>query len=75
MTVREFTNHLWYAQPIAIIKWKDFDSSNNDMQTINSKALMTGLNYDLRSDTYKETNNMLVDSYGVIDNVLIIEVH
>jgi hypothetical protein len=25
MTVREFTDHLWYTQKIIIIKWKEFD--------------------------------------------------
>lgn len=74
MTVREFTSRIWYAQKIMIIKWKEFDKCK-DIDEIRKAAVMTGENCDLRSVTYDKVNNMLVDSYGVIDNVLIIEVH
>ena len=73
MTVREFTGKMWYSQQIAIIKWKDFDKCNG-LDEIRKSSLMYGEAYELRSEVYKSLNNYLVDSYGTIDNVLIIEV-
>ena len=74
MTVREFTSHVWYAQKIMVIKWKDFDRCN-DIDDIRKTALMVGENHQLRSVNYDNVNKMLVDSYGVMDDTLIIEVH
>lgn len=74
MTVRELTSRVWYAQKIVIIKWKNFDTCK-DIDEIRKVALMTGENHQLRSVNYDKINEMLVDSYGAIDNTLIIEVH
>lgn len=74
MTVRDFTSRLWYSQKIIVIKWKEFDKCN-DIDEIRKAALMVGENWQLRSVNYENVNNMLVDSYGVMDNTMIIEVH
>jgi len=74
MTIREFTSRLWYSQKIIVIKWKDFDKCK-DIDDIRKVALMVGENYQLRSVNYENVNNMSVDSYGVMDDTLIIEVH
>ena len=74
MTVREFTSKMWYSQKIAVIKWKEFDKCN-DIDDIRKAALMVGENYQLGSINYDNVNGMLVDSYGVMDNTLIIKVH
>ena len=74
MTVREFTSLVWYIQKIIIVKWKDFDKCK-DIDDIRKVALMVGENYQLGSVNYEKVNNMLVDSYGVMDDTLIIEVH
>jgi len=74
MTVKEFTSRLWYAQNIVIITWQQFDKCN-DLDEILGKALLKCENWQLRSDVYKKINNKLVDSYGVMDEYLIIEVH
>ncbi len=74
MTVREFTSNAWYSQKIIVIKWKEFDKCK-DIDDIRKVALMVGENWQLRSVNYENVNNMLVDSYGVMDNALIIEVH
>ena len=74
MTVREFTSKMWYLQKIVVIKWKEFDKCN-DINDIRKAALMVGKNYQLRSINYDKVNGMLVDSYGVMDDTLIIEVH
>ena len=74
MTVREFTSNAWYSQKIMVIKWQDFDKCK-DIDDIRKAALMVGENWRLRSVNYENINNMLVDSYGVIDGTLIIEVH
>ena len=74
MTVREFTSKMWYSQKIAVIKLKEFDKCNN-IDDIRKAALMIGENCQLRSINYDEVNGMLVGSYGVIDDTLIIEVH
>lgn len=73
MTVREFTSQLWYIQKIAIIKWKAFEQCN-DIDDIRHKALMVGNNYELRSVIYDNINDMLVDRYGAMDDMLVIEV-
>lgn len=76
MTVREFANRVWYSQKIIVIKWQKFDDDKcKDINEICKSALMVGENYQLRSANYENVNNMLVDSYGVIDNALIIKVH
>lgn len=74
MTVREFTRRVWYSQKIMIIKWQDFDKCK-DIDDIQKAALMVGENWQLRSVNYEKVNNMLLDSYGVMDDTLIIEVH
>lgn len=74
MTIREFTSHVWYSQKIMVIKWQDFDKCK-DIDDIRKAALMVGENWQLLSVNHKNVNNMLVDSYGVIDDTLIIEVH
>ena len=74
MTVMEFTSKMWYLQKIIVIKWKEFDKCN-DINDIRKAALMVGKNYQLRSINYDKVNGMLVDSYGVMDDTLIIEVH
>ena len=74
MTVMEFKSKMWYLQKIIVIKWKEFDKCN-DINDIRKAALMVGKNYQLRSINYDKVNGMLVDSYGVMDDTLIIEVH
>ena len=74
MTVREFANRVWYSQKIIVIEWRKFDECI-DINKICKSALMVGESYQLRSTNYENVNNMLVDSYGVIDNALIIKVH
>lgn len=76
MTVREFTNRLWASQSIIIIRWKEFDKCNN-LDDIRKRALVKNEAIQLRADTetYNNVNNMFVDSYGVMDGYLIIEVH
>lgn len=77
MTVREFTSRVWYIQQIIVIKWQEFDKVKDkaNIEEIKEKAFMYGANHELSSVTYEKVNNMLVDSYGVIDDYLIIEVH
>ena len=74
MTVREFTSHMWYAQKVIVIKWKEFDKCNN-IDDIKRRALMVGENCNLRSTAYEKICEMLVDSYGAIGDTMIIEVH
>lgn len=74
MTVRELTSRVWYSQKIMVIRWQEFNKCK-DIDEIRKAALMVGENYQLISVNYEKVNNMLVDSYGVMDNTLIIEVH
>lgn len=82
MTVREFTSRVWYSQKIIVIKWKNFDYINKSIEvtdkyfeTIKEQAEYVGTPHKLRSVKYDNINEMLIDSYGVMNNVLIIEVH
>lgn len=74
MTVREFTSKMWYAQQIVIITWQQFDRCK-DIDEVLGKALLRCENWQLRSEVYREINNKMVDSYGVMDGYLIVEVH
>ena len=74
MTVREFTSRVLYTQKIIIVKWRDFDKCK-DIDDIRKAALMVGENYQLKSVNYEKVNNMLVDSYDVMDDTFIIKVH
>lgn len=73
-TVRQFTDRLWYVTDICIIR-KDHEPITYPTLTKFRKiALWTGNVSSLRSITAKEVNDRYVDSYGIIDNTLIIEV-
>ena len=72
-TLREFTNKLWYGNKIAVITQDAFEKCN-DIEDIRKAALMFGENWQLRSVVYDDVNNMTVMSYGVIGNILVIEV-
>ena len=74
MSVRELTNKLWYCQKIVIITWKQFDKCN-DIDEVLANALFRSENWQLRSEMYKEINNMMVDSFGLMDGHLIVEVY
>ena len=69
VTVKELTERLWYAQEIEIVE-KEYSIGKEN------RILWTGENYKLRAadlDTVK-VRNMLVKSYGIVDNKLIIVV-
>ena len=74
ITVREFTSRMWYAQPMVIIPWKRLHNEI-DIKKIKENAIYIGTPHELRSDNYANINNRTVDSYGVIDNNIIITVH
>lgn len=75
-TVREFTDRMWYAQKMLIIKWRDFEIISCDiMKAAKEKAIYIGTPHELRSEVYADVNKRIIDSYGVVDNTLIIEVH
>lgn len=81
-TVSEFTSKMWYAQKILIIKWQDFDTIGwgireieNCLEAAKEKAVYIGTPHELRSEVYTDVNKMTIDSYGVMDDVLIIEVY
>lgn len=82
MTVREFTSRVWYSQKIVVIKWREFDFINNNIEERDiplkaaiERAEYVGTPHELRSVIHSRINEMLIDSYGVIDDTLIIEVH
>lgn len=72
-TLREFTSKLWVGNKIAVITQDAFYKCN-DIEDIRKASLMFGENWELRSVVYDDVNKMTVTSYGVIDNVLVIEV-
>ena len=74
MTVRELTSRVWYAQKVVIIAWQQFEKCK-DLDEILRKAVLKCENWQLLSETNKEVGSKIVDSYGVMDNYLIIEVH
>ena len=81
-TVREFTDRMWYAQKMIIIKWQDFDmigwgikEIENCLETAKKKAVYVGTPHELRSEVYADVNKMIVDSYGTMEDTLIIEVY
>ena len=72
-TLREFIGKLWFGNKIAVITQDAFEKCN-DIEDIRKAALMFGESWQLRSVVYDDVNKMKVMSYGVIGNVLVIEV-
>lgn len=73
-TIREFTSHMWYAQQMIIIPWQKLHNEI-DIEKIKANAIYIGTPHELRSVIYDNINNKILDSYGVIDNTMIITVH
>ena len=73
-TVREFTGRMWYSQPMIIIPWNRLHNETN-LEKIKERAIYIGTPHELRSVTNANINNMAMDSYGAIDNTIIITVH
>lgn len=74
MTVREFFGRCWYRTKLVIIKWQVFEHEYN-IEQIKEKAIYVGTPHELNSDIHKNIHNMSLDSYGIIDDYLIILVH
>lgn len=77
MTVSEFLGRCWYRTDLIIIKWQVFDTVKEtiDIEQIKEKAIYIGTPHELNGDIHKNIHNMSLDSYGIIDNYLIILVH
>lgn len=73
MTVSEFLGRCWYLTKLVIIKWQVFDTVKEaaNIEQIKEKAIYVGTPHELNSDIH----NMSLDSYGIIDDYLIILVH
>lgn len=73
MTVNEFLGRCWYRTDLVIIKWQVFDTVKEaaNIEQIKEKAIYVGTPHELNSDI----QNMSLDSYGIIDDYLIILVH
>lgn len=74
MTVQEFLLKTWYAQEIAIVDTKIIFDVVLGVDDLKEVALFFGENYKTRSDLYKPIMKMEVVGYGVLNNVLVIEV-
>lgn len=72
MTVSEFLGRCWCLTKLVIIKWQVFDTVKEaNIEQIKEKAIYVGTPHELNSDVH----NMSLDSYGIIDDHLIILVH
>lgn len=71
MELRDLLGYLWYQSKIIIVK-KDLPIDFDDLE---NTALFSGANWELRSETTKYLLNKRVGSFGVIDNIVIIEVY
>ena len=74
ITVREFTDHMWYTQPMVIVPQSKLHDEI-DIEKIKANAIYVGTPHELNSDIHKNIYNMSLDSYGIIDDYLIILVH
>ena len=73
ITVREFTDHMWYTQPMVIVPQSKLHDEI-DIEKIKANAIYVGTPHGLRSDNYANINNMMVKGYGVIDNTMVVTV-
>ena len=76
-TVNEFLNRCWYGSKIIVIYWADCEIylAAHDIDAIKEKAKFVGTPHELRSDTFKDVREMTVDSFGAMDDYIIIETH
>lgn len=72
-TLREFISKLWVGNKIVVITQEAFDKCS-DIEDIRKASLMFGESWQLRSVVYDDVNNMMVMSYGVMGDVLVIKV-
>lgn len=77
MTVSEFLGRCWYRTDLVIINWQVFGTVKEavNIEQIKEKAIYVGTPHELNSDIHKNIHNMSLDSYGIIDDYLIILVH
>ena len=69
MTVNDLTNMMWYIQHIIIV---DQVSNVYNLGKVKENALFVGDNAELRSDLYKDLKNRYVQSFGSIDDYIVI---
>ena len=72
MTLNELTNMMWYVQEMIILD-KDHDQiAYADIEDLKSQAIFVGDNMELRSDNYKDLKGRYIQSFGAIDDFVII---
>lgn len=71
ITLRQLTMHLWCVVPIVVIEHDRFEQEDS-LDTMRHKAVMTGDSLQLLSVSYSALNERNVDSYGIIENTLVI---
>lgn len=74
MTVREFTNRLWYVTPFVVISEKTDFGDLYTLESIKEKALWCGTGNTTMSESFKAVAKREVKRYGIFDNELILEV-
>ena len=70
MTLNELTNMMWYVQEMIIVEGKMPETANTDK--IRETAIFAGDNAELRSDNYKDLKGRYIQSFGAIDDFVII---
>ena len=78
--INEFSDRCWYGTKMVIIKWADADTVMRScpqdlLAALKENAVYVGTPHELRSETHKEIRELILESYGVVDDHLIVEVH
>lgn len=75
MTVKKFTDRLWYITPFAVISEKTSVEDLYTAERVKEKALWSGDAMESESsDTFMAVADLEVKRYGIVDNTLLIEV-
>ena len=69
MTLNDLTNMMWYVQEIMIFETFPVGS---DPEELRKAAMLVCDNSELRSDTHKDIRNRYIQSFGAIDDFVIV---
>ena len=69
MTLNELTNMIWYVQEIIVL---DYSPNSIDISELKEKAVFYGDNAELRSDLYKDIKGKYVQSFGALDDFVVV---
>lgn len=70
-TIKEFLARAWYCTEIIVVS-TDKAATITDIETLKRLSVYAGYSYDFLNDRYSALHDILVGSFGIIENNLVI---